>query len=92
MVQYCTLRKGNTESQLLPYYPILYENTFFSSSKIHKIIYCPYEDLTWIKRSNIARCRRELPWALPLATPSGEGLYLTVYPLSCPNLDTVHAF
>ena len=25
----------------------------------------------------------------PLGVPSGEGLYLTVYPLSCPNADNV---
>ena len=30
---------------------------------------------------------QELPWALPLGTPSGKGLYLTIYPLS-PNTDT----
>ena len=27
--------------------------------------------------------------ALPLGVPSGKGLYLTVYPLSRPNTDTV---
>ena len=29
------------------------------------------------------------PRASPLGTPSGEGVYLTVYPLSPPNTDTV---
>ena len=32
---------------------------------------------------------QELPPALPLGTPSGEGVYLTVYPSSRPNTDTV---
>ena len=29
------------------------------------------------------------PLPLPLRTPSGKGLYLTVYPSSRPNTDTV---
>ena len=29
------------------------------------------------------------PQALPLGTPSGKWVYLTVYHLSCPNTDTV---
>ena len=32
--------------------------------------------------------RSEVPLASPSGTPSGEGLYLTVYPSSCPNMDT----
>ena len=31
---------------------------------------------------------QEFPKALPLGTPSDEGVYLTVYPLSHPNTDT----
>ena len=31
----------------------------------------------------------ECPRASPTGTPSGKGLYLTVYPLSCPNMRTV---
>ena len=34
-------------------------------------------------------CLQEFPWALPSGAPSGKGLYLTVYPLSRPNTDTV---
>ena len=30
------------------------------------------------------------PWPSPSGTPSGKGLYLTVYPSSCPNTDTVY--
>ena len=30
------------------------------------------------------------PRALPSRTPLGEGLYLTIYPLSCPNKDTIY--
>ena len=29
-------------------------------------------------------------WALLLRTPSREGLYLTIYPLSGPNLDRIY--
>ena len=36
-------------------------------------------------QSNIALCLRELPRELP----SGSGLYLTVDPLSRPNMDTI---
>ena len=32
---------------------------------------------------------QEIPQALPLGTPSGKGVYLTVHPSSCPNTDTV---
>ena len=32
---------------------------------------------------------REFPWASPSGTPSAKGLYLAVYPLSCPNTDTM---
>ena len=34
---------------------------------------------------------QEFPQALPSGTPSGKGLYLTVYPFSCPNTDTVYS-
>ena len=33
-----------------------------------------------------------LPSGVPLGTPSGKGLYLTVYPSSRPNTDTVQEF
>ena len=32
---------------------------------------------------------QEFPGALPSGTPSDKGLYLTVYPSSRPNMDTV---
>ena len=32
---------------------------------------------------------KPFPRLTMLGTPSGKGLYLTVYPLSCPNTDTV---
>ena len=41
-----------------------------------------------IKHMN-AQAFKEFLWALPLGTPSGKGLYLTVYPSSRPNTDTV---
>ena len=33
---------------------------------------------------------REFPLASPTGIPSGKGLYLTVYPLSRPNTDTIY--
>ena len=33
---------------------------------------------------------KEFPRALPSGASSGEGLYLTVYPSSCPNTDTIY--
>ena len=53
------------------------------------MIYCPYLDLTRDIRSNIPLCLQEFPWALPSGTPSGKGVYLTVYPESRPNTDTI---
>ena len=49
-----------------------------------------YLDSTWDIRSNIPLCLWEFPPALPLKTPLGEGVYLTVYPSSHPNMDTVY--
>ena len=40
-------------------------------------------------RSNKPLCLQEFPLALPSGTPSGKGLYLTVYPSSRPNTDTM---
>ena len=37
----------------------------------------------------ITLCLQEFSRASPSGTPSGKGLYLTVYPLSCPYTDTV---
>ena len=45
---------------------------------------------SWDIRSNITLCLQEFPRALPTGTLSGKGIYLTVYPLSCPNTDTVY--
>ena len=44
-------------------------------------------DLTRDIRSNITLWLHEFPRASPLGTPSGKGLYLTVYPSSFPNTD-----
>ena len=57
---------------------------------IVKIIFCPYFDITQDVRSNVPLCLQEIPWALPLGTPSGNVVYLTVYPLSLPNTDTIY--
>ena len=56
-----------------------------SPTKLPRLVWCidVYLHLPTIKYT------WELPQALPLGTPSGGGLYLTVYPLSCPNTDTV---
>ena len=53
------------------------------------MIYCSYQDSNQYIRSNIPLGLKEFPWASPSGTPSGEGVYLTVYPMSCPNTDTV---
>ena len=53
-----------------------------------KMIYCPYQDSTQDIPPNIPLCLQELPRALPLGTPSGKGVYLTVYPSSRPYMYT----
>ena len=40
--------------------------------------------------SNITLCLQEFPRTLPSGNPSGKGLYLTVYPSSRPNTDTIY--
>ena len=54
------------------------------------MIYCLYKDSTWDILSNIPLCFQEFPRALTWGTPSGEGVYLTLYPSSCLNTDTIH--
>ena len=53
-----------------------------------KMIYCLYFDLTRDIRSNKPLRLQDFPRASPSGTPSGEGVYLTVYPSSRPNTDT----
>ena len=53
------------------------------------MIFCPYQDSTWDTQSNIALRLLVLSQATPSGTPSGGGLYLSVYPLFRPHMDTV---
>ena len=39
--------------------------------------------------SNIPLCLKEFPREKPEGTPEGEGVYLTVYPESSPNTDSI---
>ena len=52
------------------------------------LLHLYYDERTLDIGSNIPLCLQEFPWALLLGTPSSEGIYLTIYPLSCPNRDT----
>ena len=54
------------------------------------MISCPYEDSTRDIQSNITLRLQEFPRALPSGTPSGQGVYLTVYPSSRHNTDTIY--
>ena len=49
--------------------------------------------LYWDERrdiqSNIPLCLKEFPRGKPKGTPEGEGVYLTVYPESSPNKDSI---
>ena len=56
---------------------------------IFKMIYCLFQDSTRDIWSNIPIRLQEFSRPLPSGTPSGEGVYLTVYFFSCPNTDTV---
>ena len=56
---------------------------------IFEMIYCPYKDSTRYIQSNIPLCLQDFSRASPLVTPSGDGVYLTVYPSSRPNTDTI---
>ena len=55
-----------------------------------KIIYCLYQDSTRDIWSNIPLRLQKFPRASPLGTPSDKGVYLTVFPSSRPNTDTVY--
>ena len=43
-----------------------------------------------VKKKNVG-CLKEFTRAWPSGTPSGKGLYLSVYPSSRPNTDTVQS-
>ena len=49
----------------------------------------PYEDERRNIRSNIPLRLKEFPRAKPEGTPEGKGVYLTVYPESSPNTDSI---
>ena len=53
------------------------------------MIYSPYVDLTWYIRADIPLRLQEFPRASPSQTPLGEWVYLTVYPSSRANTDTL---
>ena len=59
------------------------------SIMIVKIIYCPYQDSTQDRPSNIGLCLMEFPWALQSGTPSCKLLNFTEHPLSRLNTDIV---
>ena len=62
------------------------KNWIFYSTKC--ILY-PYQDKTRDIRSNIALRLREFPMAKPRGTSEGKGVYLTAYPKSSPNTDSI---
>ena len=75
-------------------YSLIVDETFnegIISFMAVKMIYNSALGLDSNTRSNIPLCLQESPRALPLGTPSGKGVYLTVYPELSPNTDTVLA-
>ena len=53
------------------------------------IILYPYLVETRDIRSNIPLRLKEFPRAKPKGTPEDKGVYLTVYPESSPNIDSI---
>ena len=49
----------------------------------------PYWDERRDIRSNIPLCLKEVLRVKPVGTPESEGVYLTVYPESSPNTDSI---
>ena len=86
-VKYCSPMEASTENELYQYHPTLEDSTeiviFIHKNVINK--YCPYQDSTQDRWSNIALRLKEFPRAQPSGNPSGKGLYLTIYRLYCPN-------
>ena len=54
-----------------------------------RVILYPYFYETRDIRSNIPLRLKEFPRAKPKGTPEGGGVYLTVYPESSPNTDSI---
>ena len=64
----------------------------FFSSKVIKILKCilyPSKDETRDVRSNLPLRLKEFPRGKPEGTLKGEGVYLTVYPESSPDMDSI---
>ena len=49
----------------------------------------PYKNERRDIRSNIPHRLKEFPRAKPEGTPEGEGVYLTAYPESSPNTNSI---
>ena len=59
-----------------------YVNLGAKNTKYENGLNCP-------KQSRANNQIFEFPQALPSGTPSAKGVYLTVYPSSCPEMDKV---
>ena len=69
---------------------LLHNNNVLHYNELENtVVLYPYEDETWDIQSNIALRLRKFPRAKPEGTPEGEGVYLTVYPESSPNTDSI---
>ena len=67
---------------------------FYCTLHVHCTLYVnctlyPYKDERRDIRSNIPLCLNELPRAKPEGTPEGKGVYLTVYPESSLDMDSI---
>ena len=78
-MKYCPPREGNTENQLFLYHPTLEHNKEIKNNHKNYILSVLGLDSRYTVKYS----------PLHLEVPSGKGLYLTVYPLSCPSTDTV---
>ena len=72
-------------------YPLLEGNIeeLYFNIPLVRMIYCVRIRTIRDLRSNIPLCPKEFRRAKSEGTPEGKGVYLTVYPKSSPNTDSI---
>ena len=81
-------QKDNIESDLYAIFIGKRCFTVFFGISLNPVVSVWYYHLPFFNNVE-TQVPQEFPRTLPLRTPSGEGLYLTVFPWSCPYTDTL---
>ena len=83
----CTLLYTKVDS--IQYFTVLYCSVYCN---VQIVLYCTKCNVLYTLYCTDCTVSYSISfsWALPSGTPSGEVVYLTVYPSSCPNTYTLY--